>query len=99
MVGSIADWTALFKQAYRCLKPGGYLESFEPSPCVSSDDGTVQDSQASGQWGKLFVEGGRRIGQLFTVYEDELQKKAMEEAGFVDLHEETFKVICPQDIQ
>ncbi|KAF5025563.1 hypothetical protein F66182_2371 [Fusarium sp. NRRL 66182] len=40
LIGSIADWTALFKEAYKSLKPGGYVESYEPSSCTESDDGT-----------------------------------------------------------
>ncbi|RSL69594.1 hypothetical protein CEP53_002185 [Fusarium sp. AF-6] len=93
LVGSIPDWTALFKQAYRCLKPGAYLESHEASARVLSDDGSVQDDSALGQWGEIFIEGGRKIGRPFTVVEDDLQKKAMEAAGFVDIKVATFK--CP----
>ena len=44
------------------------------------------------QWGKFFVEGGRKIGRPFTILEDDIQKKAMEEAGFVDIKEIKFKV-------
>lgn len=95
LVGSIPDWTALFKQAYRCLKPGAYLESHEASARVLSDDGSVHDGSALGQWGEIFIEGGRKIGRPFTVVEDELQKKAMEEAGFVNIKVTTLKVSIP----
>ncbi|SPJ78244.1 uncharacterized protein FTOL_06633 [Fusarium torulosum] len=43
-------------------------------------------------WGKLFSEGAKKFGMSFTVYEEELQKKAMEAAGFVDIQTHDFKV-------
>lgn len=92
LTGCIADWEALMKQAYRCLKPGGYIESMEPSAHMRSDDNTIEPDSAMGQWGKIFVEGGSKMGRPFTVVEDELQNKALEKAGFVDIHEEKYKV-------
>lgn len=92
LLGSIADWTELFKQAYRCLKPGGYVESFEPDSVMQSDDGTVKETSAMGQWGKFFEEGGKKLGRPFSVLSDRLQRKGMEEAGFVDIEELDFKV-------
>ena len=89
--GSIDDWTALFKEAYRCCKPGGYIESFEGAPYNESDDGTVQETDALGQWGPLFIEGGRRVGRSFTTVPDGIQRKALEEAGFVGLEEKDLK--------
>lgn len=59
---------------------------------VESDDGTVTEDSAMGQWGKFFDEGGKKIGMSFTVVEDGIQRKAMEEAGFTDIAEHTFKV-------
>ncbi|KAJ0158928.1 hypothetical protein CTA2_10624 [Colletotrichum tanaceti] len=76
LVGSIPDWPALFRQAYRALKPGGYLESFEPI------DDTVPETSALGQWGKFFEEGGRKMGRTFMVLDEQLQRRSMEEAGF-----------------
>lgn len=92
LLGSVKDWGELFKQAYRILKPGGYIESFEPNSALKSDDGTVRDTDAIAQWGKIFAEGGRKIGQVFTVYDDGLQRKGIEAAGFVDVQEHEFKV-------
>ncbi|EYB30286.1 hypothetical protein FG05_07715 [Fusarium graminearum] len=91
LVGSIADWTALFKEAYKSLKPGGWVETYEPSATVESDDNSVLPGSAMSQWQKFFVEGGRKMGRPFTVFQDELQKKAMQEAGFVDIEERNFK--------
>jgi hypothetical protein len=92
LTGSIADWTTLFSQAFKSLKPGGYVESMEPSSRFESDDGSVDSMSALEQWGKFFVEGGKAIGRPFTVFEDGIVKKAMEEAGFVDITIKDFKV-------
>ncbi|GKU05774.1 unnamed protein product [Fusarium langsethiae] len=91
LVGSIADWTPLFREAYKSLKPGGWVESYEPSSTIESDDNTVLPGSAMSQWQNFFVEGGRKMGRPFTVFEDGIQKRAMQEAGFVDIEERTFK--------
>ncbi|RSL74095.1 hypothetical protein CEP53_000431 [Fusarium sp. AF-6] len=91
--GSIPDWTELFKQAYRVLKPGGWIESFEPSPTVTSDDGTVTPDSALGQWDQIFIKASKKIGNVFTVVGDRIQKSSMIEAGFVNIQEWNGK--CP----
>ncbi|KAM0351275.1 hypothetical protein ACHAP4_009414 [Fusarium culmorum] len=85
LYGSIGDWGALFQEAYRACKPGGWVESFEASPRLESDDGSVQEGSAMSEWGKFFIEGGRKMGRTFTIIDDDLQKQGMEEAGFVDI--------------
>ena len=92
LVGSIDDWYLLFKRAYACLKPGGWLESYEMSTVWESDDGSVGENTALAQWGKFYVEGGRQSGRTFTVVYDDLQRKAMEAAGFVEIGERDIKV-------
>ncbi|KAJ4265100.1 hypothetical protein NW762_005346 [Fusarium torreyae] len=92
LVGSIVDWDKLFAEAYKCLKPGGYVESHEALSRMDCDDGSIHEKSAMHQWGKFFVEGGKKIGRSFTIVEDEVQRKAMEKAGFVNLEERGFKV-------
>jgi ubiquinone/menaquinone biosynthesis C-methylase UbiE len=92
LVGCIPDWTEQFKQAFKVLKPGGYLESFEASPRIESDDGTVAPGSPLNRWGDIFLKAGEKSGRSFTVIEEGLQRKSMEEAGFVDLQEWNFKV-------
>ncbi|RKL50866.1 hypothetical protein BFJ72_g319 [Fusarium proliferatum] len=92
LVGSIIDWPGLFKQAYKCLKPGGYIESHEASPCIGSDDNSVSEDSAMGQWGKIFMEGGRRLQRPFSVLEDNVQVESMNEVGFINIEEEEIKV-------
>lgn len=92
LLGSIKDWDALMRQAYRVLRPGAYFEILEPSAIIESDDGSVTEASALGQWGKFFINGGKQIGRSFTVLEEEIQRKSMEAAGFVDIQEFNYKV-------
>ncbi|SPO06261.1 related to TAM domain methyltransferase [Cephalotrichum gorgonifer] len=91
LIGSIGDWEAVFKQAYQAIAPGGWLESQEVSGVYESDDGTVKEMSALDQWGKILHNFGKTIGRSFTIYADGIQRKAMEAAGFVDIHEVNLK--------
>src|SRR5699024_9655704 len=86
------DWDDLYAQAYRALKPGGWLESYEGAANTESDDGSVVDTSAISQWGRIFINFGESIGRSFTIVADNVQPKAMEGAGFVDIKEVDFKV-------
>lgn len=92
LIGSISNWNALFAEAYRTCKPGGWVETFEPGAKVESDHVDIPDNSALSQWSKVFIQGGMKLGRGFTVLEDDLQRKGMEAAGFVDIQEFQFKV-------
>src|SRR5688572_20415314 len=76
LIGSVHDWNALFAEAYRVLKPGGWLESIEPSDRIEGADGDVKPADALGQWHQLFRVGGQMIGREYDVYDRGTQKKA-----------------------
>ena len=92
LTGSTKDWYTLFGEAFRCIRPGGYLETFEAAGYFSSDDGSVKEDSAMAQWGKFFAEGGKIIGRTFNMVDDGTQRDALERAGFVDIEEANFKV-------
>ncbi|RSL75873.1 hypothetical protein CEP52_017821, partial [Fusarium oligoseptatum] len=85
LFGSITDWNALFSNAYRVCKPGGWVESYEPTVVAESDDDTIPPGSAHSEWGKFFIEGAKKMGRSCTVVEDDVQRKSMEATGFVDL--------------
>lgn len=94
MFGSFADWQHVFNEAYRVTKPGGWVEDFEASADLISDDGTVtrENGSALGQWGKLFHEAGWKTGRSMAVFEEDTQVKCMKAAGFVDITVKDMKV-------
>ena len=83
--GIVDDWNALFRNAYRVCKPGGWVESSGSSQTFESHDGTVKNGSALDQWGKIFTKSGQKLGRTFGVYESDVQRKGMEAAGFVDI--------------
>ncbi|KAK5653053.1 hypothetical protein OQA88_9339 [Cercophora sp. LCS_1] len=91
LFGSIKDWEALYREAYRSLKPGGWIESHEASTQFRSDDGSVNEKTAMGQFGRFFAEGGAKMGRSMTIVEDGVQCKGIEAAGFVNIQEQNFK--------
>ncbi|KAM0413651.1 hypothetical protein ACHAPD_006889 [Fusarium lateritium] len=46
LIGAISDWGVLFKEAFRCCKPGGSIESVEVNPLFLSDDETISNATA-----------------------------------------------------
>ncbi|KAF4501994.1 hypothetical protein FAGAP_1785 [Fusarium agapanthi] len=74
MYGSISDWSALFKEAFRVCKPGGWVESYEASPRMESDDGTVTETCAINEWGKFFIEGGKKLNRTFEIIDKDHHK-------------------------
>ena len=66
----IPDWAALMREAFKALKPGGWVESFEGSVHIKSDDGTVTKEMALGQWGDIFIKGSHKFGRSFALHED-----------------------------
>ncbi|KAL2145880.1 hypothetical protein VTI28DRAFT_5962 [Corynascus sepedonium] len=91
LFGSIVDWERLMREAYRVLKPGGYVETFEADARIFSDDGSVAENSPLDQWGKVFREGGKKFGRTFMAVSDNVQRPALEAAGFVNLVQSDYK--------
>ncbi|KAM0417208.1 hypothetical protein ACHAPT_012785 [Fusarium lateritium] len=89
--GALKDWPALFREAYRVCKPGGYVESGEFDPRYYCDDGTADGEDAIKVWNSVFEEGGKKLGHSFTVIEDGIQETGIKDAGFTDIKAFPFK--------
>lgn len=94
MNGSIADWDAIYQEAYRCCKPGGWIEHVDVSSIMRSDDDSIIPGSAIDQYGKILVEAGKRFGRSASVSEDGKQEEGIKAAGFVNMEVKEFKVGC-----
>ncbi|KAF5010606.1 hypothetical protein FDECE_3237 [Fusarium decemcellulare] len=83
LFGAIQDWGGLFKEAFRCCAPGGWVQSTEANVEFRSDDGTVDLEPSLQMFTKLFQEGGKALGRPFFVHD--LQEQGFREAGFEDI--------------
>ena len=46
LIGTPQDWNVFFQRAFDSLASGGWLESYEMSAIIESDDGSVKDDMA-----------------------------------------------------
>jgi len=88
LFGSISDWPALYKQAYKHLKPGGYIEHIEISIDVKSDDGTIKPDNPLVTLSDFFTTAGRITGQTFRI--SDYMKQDIQDAGFVSVVEKVY---------
>lgn len=93
--GAIKDWPALFGEAFRCCKRGGYVESGEFDPRYYCDDGTADAHDTIKTWNSVFEEGGRVLGNSFTIVDGDTQEAGMKGAGFEDVNVTVYKVSSP----
>lgn len=92
LFGGIDDWPALFREAYRCTAPGGWIESVEADIIFRSDDETTDLEPIFKTWYRLYDEGGRKLNRPFLIFEDNTQQRGIEAAGFVDQKVVEYKV-------
>ncbi|CVL04733.1 related to methyltransferase [Fusarium mangiferae] len=90
LMGAIADWGTLFKEASHCCTPGGFVESGEINPTFYSDDGSINEVEALQTWNRLVIESGKGFGRSFTDIENDAQ--LFRDAGLVDVQSFDFKV-------
>ncbi|KAI1738248.1 S-adenosyl-L-methionine-dependent methyltransferase [Xylaria scruposa] len=92
LFGSITDWDALYAEAFKTCKPGGWVETVDPSVNLRSDDGSVREGAALYDWGRLFNEASSKYGRSMSMVDDGSILVSFKKAGFVDVHSRTFKL-------
>lgn len=89
LFGSIPDWDEFFRQCYRALKPGGYIEVVEHSVSPVVDDATMGPDHFYRTWGKTVIQAGERFGKSFSIWEESADR--LKKAGFVEVLENSYK--------
>jgi ubiquinone/menaquinone biosynthesis C-methylase UbiE len=92
LVGSIVDWNALFAEAFKACKPGGYVESMEMDIGFHSDDGSVGPGSAMYDWYAIMTHGGKVMGRSTDIYKSRAVETAFKAAGFVDITKKEIKI-------
>jgi SAM-dependent methyltransferase len=91
LAGSTGDWQRLYRQARDSLRPGAYLEVQEYDAWVySDDDNQLERASWTKEWMSTLATTSLDCQKPLNV--GRFQKPWMEEAGFVDVTERTFKV-------
>ncbi|KAB8068026.1 S-adenosyl-L-methionine-dependent methyltransferase [Aspergillus leporis] len=90
LYGCVADWHHFYRQAFRHIKPGGYIEQAEMSVVLRSDDGTT-DGTVFEEWGDVSLRLGDTFGKTLRVVDE--MRDSIIAAGFTDVVERRIK--CP----
>ncbi|RGP68763.1 hypothetical protein FLONG3_8026 [Fusarium longipes] len=85
LFGAIQDWPALFREAYRCCAPGGWVQSCEADVQFYSDDGTTDHEPVLKTWHDLYEQSGNETGRPFFLQREAIQERSITEAGFTDV--------------
>lgn len=90
LLGCFTDFGDIIKKSFHYLKPGGWMESQEPSPTPVCDDGTMPTDWAFLEWTTALDDAAIRAGRPLRI--GSKLKKWYEAAGFVDVQEKIFKL-------
>jgi SAM-dependent methyltransferase len=88
---TLKDWADYYRQAFRALKPGGWVEAQECRCRRSSDDGTIPADGHMLYWEDQWEQAMRMIGKNGHCDPD-LVLQQMRAAGFVNITIKNFKV-------
>lgn len=96
--GAIENWNALYREAYKVIKPGGWVEHLDHSPVVSSDDGSVKPGSAMDTYGKMLAEAGKKMGRTITLADDDTVEEGLKAAGFINIQSKRYRMpLSPWD--
>lgn len=90
LLGSFEDFRVIIKKSFANLKPGGWMESQEWMPTVYCDDGTMGPDYGFAEWTQTQDKAAMNLGRPLRIANK--LKRWYEQAGFVDVHEEMFKL-------
>lgn len=90
LLGCFNDFREIIRKGYANLKPGGWMESQEYFSTVYCDDDTMRPDYAFAEWTRTWDKAAMALGKPLRIANK--LKRWYEQAGFVDVHEEIFKL-------
>ncbi|OBT81149.1 hypothetical protein VE02_10056 [Pseudogymnoascus sp. 03VT05] len=90
LFGAISNWPKFYSDAFRTIKPGGWIEQVEINIQIVSDDGTVGEDHVLTGWAKPFFKAGDLLGKSIRTLDQ--TKELMENAGFTNVVQRNYKV-------
>ena len=96
--GTVKNFPRFFRQAFKSLSPGGWLEMAGIPLSVYADDDTIESGHAPYmvEWGDLLREASVKFGK--SVDTPHLYKTWMQDAGFHNIKEDVYKVCLIPDL-
>ena len=88
--GCFADFGDVLRKSFRCLKPGGWMESQDYLTTLLCDDGTMGPDYAFAEWSALYERASVAVGRPARIAD--ALKRSYEQAGFVDVRDDVFKL-------
>lgn len=90
MSQALKNWNEVLEEAYRCLKPGGWIEFQELEHRTHSEDGSADDGYALKTFLERIEEGMGKMGVDLNASTTLASK--MRDAGFVNVQERKLKI-------
>ncbi|KAF9872897.1 methyltransferase domain-containing protein [Colletotrichum karsti] len=90
--GSVADWPALYNQAIRSLRPGGYIEVKEFDIEVRSQVQDVDDDHPYKAWARNICAACDKLGKTGKQCREPGIATNLREAGFIDIIEKKWPI-------
>ncbi|KAI9770919.1 MAG: hypothetical protein M1840_002623 [Geoglossum simile] len=90
LLGCFEDFRKVIDKSFSYIKPGGWMESQEIMSTVYCDDETMKDDWAFAEWTRYGDNAAMSLGKPLRIANK--LKRWFKEAGFLDVHEEVFKI-------
>jgi SAM-dependent methyltransferase len=90
LLTAIRDWPRLISQAFRVMRPGGWIQLASTIPDVQSDDNTLPPNCAFKEVGDTFLEMGEKMGAPVTA--PRRWSTQLERAGFINVEDVVLKI-------
>ncbi|RPB18879.1 S-adenosyl-L-methionine-dependent methyltransferase, partial [Terfezia boudieri ATCC MYA-4762] len=90
LYATVEDWSKLYSEVFRTIKPGGWFEHLETTIELLSDDGTIPEPSRVHEWTYVLDIAGSAAGKSWKI--SEKLKEWMIDAGFQNVREVVYKL-------